>query len=68
MLKKHMAQSSNSPMDIIAFLVHAVIFILLITYAVANPSLFQNQNYIDILYILLSTLILHGGYAIGRKS
>jgi hypothetical protein len=68
MLEKHMAQNSNSIMDVIAFLVHSVIFVLLVTYAVANPSLFQNQNYVQMLYILLSTLILHGGYTVGKNS
>ncbi len=57
-----------STMSIIAFLIHSVIFILMIILAVANPFLLQNSNYINMLYIILGTLILHGGYAVGKSS
>ncbi len=57
---------SNSTFSIIAFLVHAVIFIVMLIIALANPALFDNQNYLNILYLVLGTLIAHGGYQAGR--
>jgi hypothetical protein len=54
-------------MSIIAFLVHAIIFILMIVLASANPALLQNSNYVDMLYIVLGTLVAHGGYAVGKS-
>ncbi len=62
-----MSQSDNT-FSIIAFLIHAVIFVVMLIIALANPSLFNNQNYLDMLYIVLSTLILHGGYVAGKAS
>ncbi len=56
-----------STMSIIAFLVHAIIFILMIVLASANPALLQNSNYVDMLYIVLGTLVAHGGYAVGKS-
>ncbi len=55
-------------MSIIAFLVHSVIFVVMIILAVMNTSLLSNDNYVNMLYIILGTLVLHGGYAVGKSS
>ncbi len=57
-----------STTSLVVFLVHAVIFVVMVILAVANPSLFQNENYINMLYIILGTLVVHGGYSLGKSS
>ncbi len=59
---------NGSTMSIIAFLIHSVIFIVMIILAVMNTSLLSNSNYVNMLYIVLGTLVLHGGYAVGKTS
>jgi hypothetical protein len=59
---------NGSVMSIIAFLIHSVIFIIMIILAVMNTSLLSNSNYVNMLYIVLGTLVLHGGYAVGKTS
>ncbi len=59
---------ANETLTIIAFLVHSVLFAVFLFLAVVNPELFKCQNYMNILYILLSTLLIHGGYNLGKKS
>jgi uncharacterized membrane protein len=53
---------------IIAFLVHSVLFAVALFFIFVNPSLLDNQNYMNIVYILLSTLLIHGGYHLGKNS
>jgi len=59
---------ANSTLCIIAFLVHSVLFAIALFFAFVNPSLLNNQNYMEILFILLSTLLVHGGYHMGKNS
>jgi len=59
---------SDQTLNIIAFLVHSVLFAVFLFLAVVNPELFKCQNFMNILYILLSTLLIHGGYNLGKKS
>jgi len=59
---------ANCKLDIIAFLVHSILFAVALFFVFVNPSLLDNQNYMNILYILLSTLLIHGGYHLGRNS
>jgi len=59
---------ADSTLCIIAFLVHSVLFAVALFFAFVNPSLLNNQNYMEILYILLSSLLIHGGYHLGRNS
>ena len=56
-----------STMQIIAFLVHAVLFAYALLLAVAYPNLLDNQTYTYILYTLLASLLLHGGYTVGSS-
>ncbi|AFV51257.1 hypothetical protein D878_gp30 [Sulfolobales Mexican rudivirus 1] len=60
--------NANDEFSVIAFLVHAVIFVVMLIGALANPSLFDNQNYLNILYLVLGTLVAHGGYQAGKVS
>jgi len=60
--------NSNNTFNIIVFIVHATIFALALLFVFINPQLLNNQNYVDILFTLLSTLLIHGGYHIGRNS
>jgi hypothetical protein len=55
-------------MSVIAFLVHSIIFIVMIVFAIGEPTLLSNQDYVNILYIILGTLILHGGFMAGKTS
>jgi hypothetical protein len=59
---------TNETLTIIAFLIHSVLFAVFLFLAVINPELFKCQNYMNILYILLSTLLIHSGYNLGKKS
>jgi len=59
---------ADQTFNIIAFLIHSVLFAVFLFLAVINPELFKCQNYMNILYILLSTLLIHGGYQLGKKS
>jgi hypothetical protein len=56
-----------STTSLVVFLVHAVIFVVMVILAVANPSLLQNEDYINMLYIVLGTLVTHGGYTLGKS-
>jgi len=58
---------ANNTLCIIAFLVHSILFAVALFFAFVNPSLLNNQNYMNILYVLLSTLLIHGGYHLGRN-
>jgi len=60
--------NSNNTFNIIVFITHATIFALALLFVFINPQLLNNQNYVDILFTLLSTLLIHGGYHIGRNS
>jgi len=60
--------NSNNTFNTIVFIVHATIFALALLFVFINPQLLNNQNYVDILFTLLSTLLIHGGYHIGRNS
>lgn len=59
---------NNETLSIIAFLVHSVLFAVFLFLAVVNPELLKCPNYMNIIYILLSTLLIHGGYNLGKKS
>jgi len=59
---------ANDTLCIIAFLVHSILFAVALFFAFVNPSLLNNQNYMEILYVLLSTLLIHGGYHLGKNS
>jgi len=59
---------ANSTLCIIAFLVHSVLFAVALFFAFINPSLLKCENYMYILYVLLSTLLVHSGYHLGRNS
>ena len=59
---------TDQTFNIIAFLIHSILFAVFLFLAVVNPELFKCQNYMNILYILLSTLLIHGGYQLGKKS
>jgi len=58
---------ADQTLTIIAFLIHSVLFAIFLFLAVINPQLFKCQNYMNILYILLSTLLIHGGYHLGNQ-
>jgi hypothetical protein len=60
--------NSNNTFNIIVFIAHTIIFALALLFVFINPQLLNNQNYVDILFTLLSTLLIHGGYHIGRSS
>ncbi len=59
---------ANCTLCITAFLVHSVLFAIALFFVFVNPSLLKCENYMYILYVLLSTLLVHGGYHMGRNS
>ena len=63
----HMSSENDETFDIIAFMIHAILFIIMVFFAFVNTSLLENQTYTDMLYILLSTLLIHGGYSLGKR-
>ncbi len=40
----------------------------MLTYAVINQSLLQNQEYTEMMSIILGTLVLHGGFVVGKAT
>ena len=59
---------TGETITIIAFTIHSVLFALMLLFVFANPSLLNNSTYVNIMYILLSTLLIHGGYHLGRNN
>ncbi len=58
----------NEKTSIVAFVIHSLIFVLMITFYVMDSSLAYNQNYVDMMYIVLGTLATHGGLVAGKAS
>lgn len=63
-----MINMTSETLNIIAFTIHSVLFALMLLFILVNPSFLNNSTYVNIMYILLSTLLLHGGYHLGRNN
>ena len=59
---------TDETITIIAFTIHSILFALMLLFVLINPSLLDNSTYVNIMYILLSTLLVHGGYHLGRNN
>ena len=58
----------SETLSIIAFLVHAVLFAVALLFAFADPALLHCNTYVDILFVLLSSLLIHSGYQAGKSN
>jgi len=58
---------TDETFSIIAFTIHSILFVLMLVFISVNPSFLNNSTYVNILYILLSTLLIHGGYQLGKE-
>jgi len=57
-----------STFSLIAYLVNAIIFILMLLFTVLNPQLTSNHYWDYILIGLFSAIVFHSGHATGEKS
>ncbi len=62
-----MSENDNRT-SVVAFVIHSLIFILMVTFYVMDSTLLYNQNYVDMMYIVLGTLAIHGGILAGKVS
>ena len=53
---------------LIAYLVNAIIFVLVLFFTVINPQLLNDQYWDYILIGLFTAIVFHSGHATGEKS
>ena len=51
----------------LVFVIHSLLFLAVLLVMVEDQYLLSNEQFVNILYILLSTLLVHGGYIAGNK-
>jgi uncharacterized membrane protein YccC len=59
---------SEGDFSIITFTIHSIIFVLLMLGIFLNNNLLYSNTYVNIVYIILGTLIVHGGFLASKKS
>jgi uncharacterized membrane protein YccC len=59
---------SEGDFSIITFTIHSIIFVLLMLGIFLNNNLLYSNTYVNIVYIILGTLIVHGGFLASKKA
>jgi len=57
-----------STFSLIAYLVNAIIFVLMLFFTVVNPQLLNDQYWDYILIGLFTAIVFHSGHVTGEKS